>query len=418
MLFRTLQQNIQLRNVINDSMPFQLPVNLLTSSPSSLPRQTLQASVVHRSSIDNGQIEARANGPSTISNNVSLQTSDTLPTVNQSPRSPSSTDILEVMPLYPRPQNGTNHVTNVYQMREFKTREHNNNQTESGLDSRHVYCNDFNRDLAALRSTLKQEFMLNTIKDIEDESQFLQNRHVNENVPLNNANTPISPTLSNMSEHYAQLSMEQQEAARLYVNIIPGDLTAMDINADGPTTPLTPKQPDYSNLNLNMKPEMNSYANLAIDDAVLMSRKRMLNYNAIISAHTQKHSESDTYTSMSPIEELEINYAVLDIETNKESNKSRDLASPEGQFYATTKNESLTSQCVSMPRGRLTSQGSTEKPPAGIGYTTIDFDKTVALTSMASGIDMDIDNEGSRKTRHNSANIVCISPGFDRGRCN
>ncbi|XP_026752078.2 uncharacterized protein LOC113512397 [Galleria mellonella] len=412
LLFRTLQQQIQLRNVIHDSVPY--PVSRLTPSPQG--RQTLQASVVHRSSIDNGQPD---NHIPAINNNLANNIPHpSVHAVTQSPRSPSSADILEVMPLYPRSQ--TNGNTNVYQLREFK-REHNNNNQGDASESHHVYSNDLNRDLAILRNTLRQETVLNTMRDIEDETRFLESRYINETIPNKQISSPLSPTLSSSSEHYAQLSIEQQESARLYMNIVPNDMNVSENSKNDtvPTTPLTPKQIDYCNLSVGTKAEVNTYANLAlgeIGDSV-KNVKQMLNFSNI-SEHNQKFSESDTFTSMSPVEELEVNYAILDIESNKENGRvSRDVVSPEMQSYNSSRNES-TASCSSQPRGRLVSQGSVEKqvttctavspPSATIGYTTIDFDKTVALTSVAAGADVDLD--GQRKTRHNSCNVICGSP--------
>ena len=404
--------------MIHDSVPY--PVSRLTPSPQG--RQTLQASVVHRSSIDNGQPD---NARPAVNNNLPNNISNTsVPrNVTQSPRSPSSADILEVMPLYPRSQSSTNQVTNVYQLREFK-REPNNNQGETAPDNRateirHVYSNDINRDLAFLRSTLRQESAMNTMKEIEDENIFLESLN-SKNTGKKKINSPISPTLSNTSEHYAQLSLEQQqqqqqqEAARMYMNLptIPND------DDTGPTTPLTPKQVEYCNLTLGMKPEINTYANLSLGDMgdSIKNAKQILSFSAP-SEHNQKFSESDTFTSMSPVEELEVNYAILDIDSNKEIIKmTRDLTSPESQSFSSSNKESVASYS-SQPRGRLVSQCSVEKvslvnpataPSAAIGYTTIDFDKTVALTSVASGADCDAD--GNRKTRHNSCNIICGSP--------
>lgn len=367
--------------------------------------------MVHRSSIDNGPPD---NASTVLNNNLSNAQGPR--GVNQSPRSPSSVDILEVMPLYPRSQTNSNHVTNVYQLRDFK-REHNNNQSEGTSDSRHVYCNDINRDLAILRNTLRQETALNTMRDIEDETRFLESRFINEGTSKNHGNN-LSPTLSNSSEHYAQLSIEQQESARLYMNITPSEKnTAIDHNKNDalPTTPLTPKQVEYCNFSIGIpRPEVNTYANLSLGElGESVKNAKQLH----TSEHSQKFSESDTFTSMSPVEELEVNYAILDIDSNKEVAKiSRELASPESQSYNSSKNESTTS-CSSQPRGRLVSQTSLEKTPvtslstapgANIGYTTIDFDKTVALTSVAAGADIDLD--GPRKTRHNSCNIMCGSP--------
>ncbi|CAG4971407.1 unnamed protein product [Parnassius apollo] len=403
-LFHTLQQQIQLRNVIHDSMSY--PVSRLTPSPQG--RQTLQASVVHRSSIDNGQIDGSAPTHNNNLSDIASHTSVTR-TANQSPRSPSSADILEVMPLNPRPQALNNHVTNVYQVRDFK-REHNNNQ-EATLDSRHLYSNDFSRDLALLRNDLRQEMVLNTQKDDEDKKLFLANKY--KTISKKYVNSALSPTISNSSDHYAQLTVDQQEAARLYVNIAPNDtnLAENEKTEIVPTTPLTPKQVEYCNLTIGNKSEINSYANLLLGDMVDSAK-------TCSAEQSQKFSESDTYTSMSPVEELEVNYAVLDIDSNKECTKTaRDLASPESQSYTSSKNES-TASYTSQNRGRLVSQNSLEQTPAtcpssaaapsSVGYTTIDFDKTVALTSVAAG---DVSIDGTRKTRHNSCSLICGSPG-------
>ncbi|KAI5632357.1 PTB domain (IRS-1 type) domain-containing protein [Phthorimaea operculella] len=404
LLFRTLQQQIQLRNIVHETA--QYPVSRLSPSPQS--RQTLQASVVHRSSIDNGPPDNGAGHNNNIPN-PTIQAIARAATHN--PRSPSSADILEVMPLYPRSQTNTSHVTNVYQLRDFK-REHNNNQSETSSDSRHVYSNDLSRDLAILRNTLRQESAFNTMREIEDETRFLEERYIN-GIAGNNAG-PLSPTLSSSSEHYAQLSIEQQkqqDKARLYMNIAPPDKSALpDVNKnDSPATPLTPKPVEYCNLNVGTRPEVNTYANLALGelgDTVKNAKQKM---HFTMPEPNQKFSESDTFTSMSPVEELEVNYAVLDIDANKEVAKvTRDLVSPESHSYNSSKNES-TASCSSHARSRLVSQTSLEKqPPAAlavapspsIGYTTIDFDKTVALTSVAAGTDKDKD--GPRKTRHNS----------------
>ncbi|XP_053612366.1 fibroblast growth factor receptor substrate 2 [Plodia interpunctella] len=415
-LFRTLQQQIQLRNVIHDTMPY--PVSRMSPLPQA--RQTLQASVIHRSSVDNGQPElphsqmVNDNFPNNVPHNgVRVST--------QSPRSPSSADILEVMPLYPRSQTNGNHVTNVYQMRDFK-REHNNNTQQQALNIQHVYSNDLNRDLAILRNNLRQEAALNTMRDIEDETLFLERRYINENIPNKIVNNPISPTLSNSSEHYAQLNIDQedaakQESARLYMNILPTENTLTDTNKNdtAPSTPLTPKPVEYCNLSIGTKVEMNAYANLSLGDLGEGIKNAKQSSQ---SEHNQKFSESDTFTSMSPVEELEVNYAILDIDSNKEQVKAtRELASPESQSYNSSRNES-TPSCSSQPRSRLVSQGSMEKststnttttaPSATIGYTTIDFDKTVALTSVAAGAEMD--GDGQRKTRHDSCTVFCGSP--------
>lgn len=410
-----------MRNVVHE-----VPYAVSRLSPSQQGRQTLQASVIHRSSIDNGQPDTTGqsfgnNLPTVIHTGVL----PTLPTLTQSPRSPSSADILEVMPLYPRPQASSNQVTNVYQVRDFK-REHNNNQADTAADHRHAYTNDFNRDLAMLRNTLRQETALNTIRDIEEETHFLERRYVSENAENNPAIAHLSPTLSNSSEHYAQLSIQQQEPSRLYVNVAPNDTHIFNANKNEavPSTPLTPKQVEYCNLTIGKKTEINTYANLMLGDMTDSAQ----NCNQFFGKreHNQKFSESDTFTSMSPVED--INYAILDIDSSKDSIKTvTEVASPESQSYNSSKNESTTSY-TSQSRGRVVSQSSIDRsasanasnpaPSASIGYTTIDFDKTVALTSVAAGAEVS-NMDGSRQNRLNSCSMLSGSPSnADKSRVN
>lgn len=402
MLFRTLQQQIQLRNVVHDSLNYPLP--------QPTPSPTMGHAVVQRLSVDNGQSMTNEN------NLAAAMQNGVPPPTTQSPRSPSSTEILEVMALNPNRQANGNHVTNVYHLRNFK-REHNNNQSEGGAETQHVYCNDLNRDLAILRQNLRQEAALNTMRDIEYETRFLESRYINESIPKNKEAT-VSPTLSNNSEHYAQLSIEQQQQQqelRLYMNIPQsGEIAStmkVDVLNDGPSTPLTPKQVEYCNLSLAMRAELNTYANLSLGDKA-----------ETIKNTKQKCLESNASICLSPTEEL-VNYAVLDIDTNKEVvSAPRDLVSPESQSCNSSRNES-TASYSSQSRGRLVSQSSLEKPPvtssstatplASIGYTTIDFDKTVALTSVAAATDV------PRKQRHNSSNVTCSSPSaIDKSKSN
>ncbi|CAH4037763.1 unnamed protein product [Pieris brassicae] len=405
-LFRTLQQQIQLRNVVHDSVSY--PVSRINPSPQS--RQTLQASVVHRSSVDNGQ-------PDTVFNNNPI-----LPPLprNPTPRSPSSADILEVIqPLNGRNQTNT-HATNIYQVRNFK-REHNNNQSELG-DGRHMYSNDLNRDLAMLRKTLRREMALIAIRDIEDETRFLKGRYMeNEGGPSNEkTNDTAQKSLQDTGKLHAdpvamqttinsELSVDQKDSVRdptrLYVNITPNEQLAIEpVKNDIPITPVTPRPVEYCNLTIGSNPEVNTYANLMIGEMADNIKKR---------DHNQKFSESDTFMSMSPVEELEVNYAVLDIDTNKETLRTgMQAASPESQSNNSSKNNS-TASYSSHARSRMVSQNSIDKgsstntlpslATANIGYTTIDFDKTVALTSVAAAADANLDG---RKSRHNSCVII------------
>ncbi|CAK1540488.1 unnamed protein product [Leptosia nina] len=391
-LFRTLQQQIQLLNVVHDTTTY--PVSRI--NPLHQSRQTVQATVVHRSSVDNGQPEPE------------------LPPLprNPAPRSPSSADILEVInPLQNRAQTNT-HATNVYQVRNFKREHNNNNQTEAITDGRHMYTNDLNRDLAVLRKTLRREMALIAIRDIEDETRFLEGRYMeNESGPSQDTTTKESTITKADDTETESLPMtnnvDQKDVSRLYVNIAPVNASATEVikNDPLPLTPVTPKPVEYCNLTIGSNPEVNTYANLMIGEMADSLRKH---------DHHQKFSESDTFTSMSPVEELEVNYAVLDIDTNKESLRT-DLqaASPESQSNNSSKNDS-TASYSSHARSRMVSQNSIDKssssnnvtsvPTASIGYTTIDFDKTVALTSVAAAADANLD--ACRKSKHNSCVII------------
>ncbi|XP_072939298.1 uncharacterized protein [Epargyreus clarus] len=364
LLFHRLHGFIKLRRYATPYPATEL------SSPLPQDRQTLQASVVHRSSVYNV---------------VDLRN------VDQTPRSQSSTDILEVMPLYPQSRTNGNHVTNIYQLQDFK-RENNNNQSETISEVRHEYTNDLNKDLAKLRTTLRRETAINTMRDIEDETRFLESQLITECEPNKEDNNPMSPTVSTSSEHYAQLCIDQQDGPQPYVNIVSTETSVQEANKTDvvPTASLTPKQVDYCNLATTPKVlDANAYANLLMNDKVESAKCILLNS----SEHNPKFSESDTLTSMSPVEELEVNYAVLDIEIQKSIKESSSL---ENLSYNSSKNESTVSH-TSQPLGILISQNSTEETPTtivpvtapstSIGYTTIDFHKTVALTSVAASTD-------------------------------
>ncbi|VVC89898.1 unnamed protein product [Leptidea sinapis] len=401
-LFRTLQQQIQLRNVVHDSVPF--PVSRMTSSSHS--RQTLQASVIHRSSVDNGPPD------------TTLRSTTGMPMLpcNTARTSPNA-DILEVTPLYPRSQTNT-HATNVYQVNDFK-REHNNNQAESSTETGHAYTNDLNRDLAMLRKTLRREMALTAIRDIEDETRFLQGRYLeNEDASTSekvldktdsDIKEPTTPTkdndnVTNDKEQLAPATGDTETSAR-YMNMIPKEQSPPETikePAAAIAAPVTPVMP-YCNLTLGSSIEVNSYANLLLGEIPDVIKKR---------EHQQKFSESDTFTSMSPVEDMEVNYAVLDIDTNREFLKTEtNIASPETQSFNSSKNDSTTSHS-SHARSRVVSQNSIDKSSSGnavtsltsIGYTTIDFDKTVALTSVAAAADANLD--ACRKSRHNSCVII------------
>lgn len=152
-----------------------------------------------------------------------------------------------------------------------------------------------------------------------------------------------SPTLSSSSEPYAQLNMEgvEPENCHLYMNVVPGETAVKNFE-----TPLLLDEEEKED-------KEHCYANLNPEEI-----------ESLTAQITQQNIQTNNTDMI-----RKVNYCVLDLESKSEINNG--AAPPE----------------------------SPQRPPKG--YATIDFNKTVALSHSVNPC-LDLDNEGSRKTRHNS----------------
>lgn len=156
--------------------------------------------------------------------------------------------------------------------------------------------------------------------------------------PYMNLEPASSPTLSSSSEPYAQLNMEAEtENCHVYMNVVPGE----------PTLPSKPS------IDEEEQEDKHCYANLNPEEIESLTKVAQQN-------PTLPNSSSDMLRK--------VNYIVLDLKSNSETNTPPQPESP-------------------------------QKPTKG--YATIDFNKTVALSHSVNPC-LGLDNEGSRKTRHNS----------------
>lgn len=380
-LFNTLLRCIHSRNHNNESVLESFSSEPTSCPPGTLPRPLPDSFNLVPSHSQSDYLEPAppANFPQNSRfpglSNVRLGSVSSGPLSPEvhSPGSPSSVNILEVMPLAPLPQAGAQ-VTNVYQMHDFpQPREHNNNK-KFKLDSiTHSYSNtgDVNTDLVSLRPSLQAQ------KFIPCDDEHISNMLNEQNVA--GETVPLSPTLSTTSEAYATLNMLDMNN-RLYMNLPPGEGS----NALPSIREETSNHSNFQNFSLmnnlqtpktnfnfadlskiEIDEEKHNYANLGpgevnYDPRLLQKNK---NTRGIILDNNMPDANQDAT--------IKINYAVLDLD------KANDDASD----------------------GILGLPPSSPKKPA-VGYTIIDFNKTEALTSVALGTEVDM--EGSRKTRHNS----------------
>lgn len=382
-LFNTLQQVIQVRNLNPDSSVLETLAMESTRPPGTLPRPPPTSHPDYLEPAPAPSHSSRFSGTIRLG---SISSGPLSPEVH-SPGSPSSTNILEVMPLAPLPAGGAQ-VTNLYQFQDFpQQREHNNNKKPKVELSGHSYSNtrDINSDLATLRHSLQQRQLdQGDDDDSVDMEELCPASALCETVPL-------SPSHSTASEHYATLAVEREPDDRLYMNLAPGENNALSaireeagaIHRNSYPNPQTPASAAPSTRNTNfsfmdrmeLEEEKHNYANLGPTevkyDARLLNRQR------------SKLSRGPSL-EVPPVPEEhnpKVKYAILDLHSSKTDS--------EGEI------------AQSLP------PSSPKKPT--IGYTTIDFNKTVALKSVALGTE--VDTEGSRKTRHNSTALPPNSSG-------
>ncbi|CAL7944302.1 unnamed protein product [Xylocopa violacea] len=182
------------------------------------------------------------------------------------------------------------------------------------------------------------------------------------NVDINSDISILSPTHS-VSEvmHFKEDKIENNESGHAYINISPGQERAESIGARSRPSPLPSIQSDVE------EATRHCYANLEPSEIESL-RKRF--------SGAEKSPLPPSTPTGGPIRE--VNYAVLDLDT-KDVPMNSPLDGP-------------TNSTASPPE----SPNRLQK-----GYTTIDFNKTAALSHSVNP-NLVNDNEGSRKTRHNS----------------
>lgn len=380
-LFNTLLRCIHSRNHNNESVLESFSLEPPSCPPGTLPRPLPDSFNLVPSHSQSDYLEP---APTNFAQNSrfsgfnsvrlgSVSSGPLSPEVH-SPGSPSSVNILEVMPLAPLPQAGAQ-VTNVYQMHDFpQQREHNNNK-KFKLDSiTHSYSNtgDVNTDLVSLRPSLQAQ------KFTPSDDEHIPNL-LNEQVATGDT-APLSPTLSTASEPYATLNMLDMNN-RLYMNLAPGEV---------------------SNVLPAIREEISNHSN-NFQNFFLMNNLQTpkTNFNFVDISKIEIDEEKHNYANLGP---GEVNYDPRLLQKNKatrgiilENNMSDVPQDATAKInYAVLDldkaNEEMTDGIQGLP------PNSPKKP--AVGYTIIDFNKTEALTSVALGTEVDM--EGSRKTRHNS----------------
>ncbi|KOC71107.1 Fibroblast growth factor receptor substrate 2 [Habropoda laboriosa] len=185
------------------------------------------------------------------------------------------------------------------------------------------------------------------------------------NVNINSDVSPLSPTHS-VSEamQFKEDKNENSESGHAYMNISPGQEHVESLGARPRPSPLPFIQSDIED------PTRHCYANLEPSEIENL-RKRFSGVSV-----AEKSPLPPSTPTGGPIRE--VNYAVLDLDT-------KDVP-------------------MNLPLdGPLNSSASPPESPNKLqkGYATIDFNKTAALSHSVNP-NLVNDNEGSRKTRHNS----------------
>ncbi|XP_054005028.1 fibroblast growth factor receptor substrate 2 [Hylaeus anthracinus] len=185
------------------------------------------------------------------------------------------------------------------------------------------------------------------------------------NVDINSDLSPLSPTHSVCEVmQFKEDKTDNNESGHAYMNISPGQEHTESFGARPRPSPLPSIQPDME------EGTRHCYANLEASE-IESFRKRFSGVSV-----AEKSPLPPSTPTGGPIRE--VNYAVLDLDT-KDVSINSPLDGP---------------------------SNSTASPPESPnklqkGYATIDFNKTAALSHSVNP-NLVNDNEGSRKTRHNS----------------
>lgn len=202
--------------------------------------------------------------------------------------------------------------------------------------------------------------------------------------PYVNLEPTLSPTLSSSSEPYAQLNMDSEsECCHVYMNVTPGDTNSAAVALVTGAQKNVFDTPPLLECDEEKEDPRHCYANLnpgEIDGTVRLFQQ-------------QQFSVQQTLVAP-PVDAVRtMNYIVLDLEqtTPRTTEATSSTAAGGGGSSGIA---------ASSAGGSLLPPESPRRASAK-GYATIDFNKTVALSHSVNPC-LDLDNEGSRKTRHNS----------------
>lgn len=226
------------------------------------------------------------------------------------------------------------------------------------------------------------------------------------NVDLGSDASPLSPSnsthesLTPMREEAVDSTDCNNTCSRAYMNISPGqesvEILPPVVKTRPPVLSILKQQSDLDD------GARHNYANLeACELENLKKRYSTTSIPEKLSLHTPPPFMNSTTTIR------EMTYAVLDLDTKEMSSIETTVANSTTLTMTTVASQTVASSVTSESAAgsETTTPSSPPDSPSKshkIGYVTIDFNKTAALShSVNSSMANDID-EGSRKTRHNS----------------
>ncbi|XP_014300395.1 fibroblast growth factor receptor substrate 2 isoform X2 [Microplitis demolitor] len=206
------------------------------------------------------------------------------------------------------------------------------------------------------------------------------------NVDLSNDVSPLSPSHSTcISTALKEDTSETDNSRHAYMNINPSQENIIECSNNQRTRlPALPILPPSLPIDWDDNNSRHCYANLEPKEIDNLRNK-------FTGVSVSSNDKLTTVPSTPPVEAIrEVNYAVLDLDQNSISTSVSDNTGVTGM--GSSANTPATNAVPSPPE-------SPNKPQKG--YATIDFNKTAALSHSVNPNGVN-DNEGSRKTRHNS----------------
>lgn len=402
-LFQTLQNYIQCRPEDNNDR-FSVPIN--SNGPAVANRNMIQNTHLRPNrnqfslQTDNYINNMNINGSSQSADNLITDGNYLEPMPNRltsgmrlnsissgplspdliSPSSPNSiTNILEVTPLNSLPSKNNNFgVSNLYQ--DIPLREHNNNNKLS-LDIPPI-------EHAPTEPLTKKNISLNLDNQLSPSKQQFTG----------------SPNEDNI------------EGLPMYMNITPGEFQPLNktpniiattpFNNDANSPQLTTPALSSSIFGFNRFNSLSSDPNRCYENLDPVEFKPLLLRNRFTKPDIFTNSEflpADNAEPCSPTNSSrKFNYIVLDLDQQSNLNSSNVLPNNLSNGQLTNVSNIVTNNVSNINVPSANSILPPESPKkASMGYATIDFNKTVALSNSTTP-SSEHDSEGVRKTRHNS----------------